>query len=131
MRAQMHRVWSRIRGWKPGVRHRVTWSGLAFTALILMVGVGAFASANDLLFLLLAAMLATMLVSGLVSRLSLAGLEVKLLLPEHVFAKQRLPARLQLVNLKQWILVSILLGSSDTEESPLRIYFRFSQAGRL
>jgi uncharacterized protein (DUF58 family) len=103
---------------------------LAFTALILMVGVGAFASANNLLFLLLAAMLATMLVSGLVSRLSLAGLEVKLLLPEHVFAKQRLPARLQLVNLKQWMpSFSILLGSSDTEESPLRIYFPILPGG--
>src|SRR5215475_13743687 len=97
-------AWLRwLRRWKRGVRHQVTWSGLAFTALIVLVGLGAFASANNLLFLLLAALLSTMLVSGLVSRLSLAGLEVKLLLPEHVFARRTLPARIQLYNAKRWM----------------------------
>ena len=40
--------------WKSSVKHQVTWSGLVFTAIILMVGLGAFASGNNLLFLLLA-----------------------------------------------------------------------------
>ncbi|MCC6394474.1 MAG: DUF58 domain-containing protein [Bryobacterales bacterium] len=125
-----HTLWQWLRRWKSGVRHQVTWSGLAFTTLILLIGLAAFASANNLLFLLLAAMLSTMLVSGLVSRLSLAGLEVKLLLPEHVFAARRLPARIQLLNAKKWMpSFSIHLASSDEEESPAQIYFPIVPGG--
>lgn len=123
-------AWRWLRRWKSGVRHQVTWSGLAFTTLILLVGLGAFASANNLLFLLLAALLSTMLISGLVSRLSLAGLELKLLLPEHVFARRKLPARVQLSNVKRWMpSFSIQLASSDEEESPTRIYYPIIPGG--
>lgn len=110
--------------WRSGVRHQVTWSGLAFTALLLLTGFSAFASGNNLLFLLLAAMLSTMLVSGFLSRLSLAGIEVKLLLPEHVFARRTMPARLELYNSKLWMpAFSLHLASLDEEESPLQLYF--------
>ncbi|MBS1827144.1 MAG: DUF58 domain-containing protein [Acidobacteria bacterium] len=117
--------WIRAIGrWKSSVKHQVTWSGLVFTAIILMVGFGAFASGNNLLFLLLAALLSTMLISGFVSRLSLSGLEVRLLHPEHVFARRKLPARIELSNTKGYMpSYSIHLASSDEEESPLRIYF--------
>ena len=119
-----------LRRWKSGVKHQVTWSGLAFTAIILMVGLGAFASGNNLLFLLLAALLSTMLISGFVSRLSLAGLEVRLLIPEHVFARRKLPARIELSNTKGYMpSFSIHLASSDEEESPLRIYFPILPGG--
>jgi uncharacterized protein (DUF58 family) len=43
-----------------------------------------------------------LLVSGLVSRLGLAGLELELLLPEHIAARQRTPARMRLRNLKRF-----------------------------
>ncbi|MBI3210983.1 MAG: DUF58 domain-containing protein [Candidatus Solibacter usitatus] len=116
-------MWRKVWAWS-GVRQSVTWGGVAFAFLILTIGLAAFASANNLLFLVLAALLSTMLVSGLVSRLSLAGLELKLLLPDHVFARRRLPARLQLHNSKSWMSsFSIQLASSDQNESPLRIYF--------
>lgn len=123
-------VWRWLRRWKSGVRHQVTWSGLAFTLLIIFLGLAAFASANNLLFLLLAAMLSTMLISGFVSRLSLAGLEVRLLLPDHVFAKRPLPARVQLTNSKRWMpSFSIHLQSSDEDESPERIFFPMVPGG--
>lgn len=119
-----------MRRWKSGVRHQVTWSGLTFTALILLVGLAAFASANNLLFLLLAAMLSTMLISGFVSRLGLAGLEVRLILPEHVFARRKLPVRVQLYNAKKWMpSFSVHLQSSDEEESPEEIYFPMVPGG--
>lgn len=117
-------LWNRLRRWKSGVRHQVTWSGLAFTALIVLIGLSAFASGNNLLFLLLAAMLSTMLVSGFISRLSLSGLVVKLLLPDHVFARRRLPARLQLYNSKFLMpAFSVHLSSSEAGEEPLDLYF--------
>jgi uncharacterized protein (DUF58 family) len=122
--ARIGSLFRALRRWKRSVRHQVTWSGLLFTSIIVMVGLGAFASGNNLLFLLLAALLSTMLISGFVSRLSLSGLEVRLLHPEHVFARRKLPARIELCNTKGYMpSYSIHLASSDEEESPLRIYF--------
>jgi uncharacterized protein (DUF58 family) len=127
-----HAIWRWLRKWKRSVRHQVTWSGLAFTLLIIMVGLGAFASANNLLFLLLAALLSTMLMSGLVSRLSLAGLEVKLLLPEHVFARRNLTAAIQLRNTKGWMpSFSIHLSSTTPGESPMQMYFPIVPGGAM
>lgn len=120
----MRRAWRAALGWRPSVRHHITWSGLAFTVLIVFIGLAAFASANNLLFLLLAALLATMLISGLVSRLGLAGLEVKLLLPENVFARRELPARIQLRNAKSWMpSFSLHLASTEAEEARMQLYF--------
>jgi hypothetical protein len=59
----------------------VTLAGAAFAGVILLVGLAAFASANNLLFLLLAAMLAALSISGFVGRLSLAGLEIACVYP--------------------------------------------------
>jgi uncharacterized protein (DUF58 family) len=47
-------------------------------------------------------MLATLLVSGFLSRLMLSGLELELLLPEHVWARTATPARVRLRNLKRF-----------------------------
>lgn len=126
----LRRLWGYLVRWRSGVRHQITWSGFVFTLLIVLVGLGAFASANNLLFLLLAALLSTLLVSGFVSRLSLAGLELRLVLPEHVFAKRKLPARVQLFNSKRWMpSFSIQLASSDEAESPAKIYFPIIPGG--
>ena len=85
------------------IRYRVTRGGVLFTAAIVMVGLAALASANNLLFLILATMLSTLMVSGLVSRLSLAGLELDFLVPEHVSAGRTIPAKLYVRNLKFWM----------------------------
>ncbi len=82
------------------LRYRVTPSGYLFAAALAIVGAGAIASANNLLFLILAAMLATLLISGFASRLSLAGLELELNLPEHLAARQPVTARIRLRNMK-------------------------------
>ena len=47
-----------------GMRQQVTRTGVVFTASLVLIAVSAFASANNLLFLILAAMLSTLLVSG-------------------------------------------------------------------
>jgi len=86
-----------------GLNQRVTTGGWLFAAASVLVGLGAFASANNLLFLLLAAMLATMLISGLGSRLGLTGLALNFVLPDHVSARRRIAARLQVRNEKKWM----------------------------
>lgn len=85
------------------MRYKVTRGGLLFTTAIVMVGCAALVSANNLLFLILATMLSTLMVSGLVSRLGLAGLELDFLVPEHVSAGRTIPAKLYVRNSKFWM----------------------------
>jgi hypothetical protein len=85
------------------VRYKVTRGGVLFTAAVVLVGFAAVASANNLLFLILATMFSTLMVSGLVSRLCLAGLELDLLVPEHVSAGRTIPAKLYVRNVKFWM----------------------------
>jgi len=84
------------------IRYRITRGGALFIAAILAVGAGAVATANNLLFLILAAMLATLLVSGLVSRLCLASLELDFLAPDHVPARRHVPGRVFVRN-RKWL----------------------------
>ena len=86
-----------------GVNQRVTRLGLLYALACVLVALAAFSSANNLLFLILAAMLATFMVSGLVSRLSLAGLALDLVLPDHICARRKLIGRVVLRNDKRWM----------------------------
>src|SRR5689334_18681135 len=73
----MAKAWSKLHSSVDlGMRKQVTRLGLLFTMSCLLVALAAFASANNLLFLILAAMIATLMVSEFISRLSLAGLEL-------------------------------------------------------
>ena len=87
------------------IRYKVTRGGVLFTFAIVLVVFGAIVSANNLLFLIVAAMMATLLISGLVSRLCLAGLELDFQVPEHIPAGRTVPARLFVRNHK-WLIPS-------------------------
>jgi len=75
-------------------------AGVFFGILLLALAGLAFATGNNLLFLMLSATLAFGVVSGFLSRLVLAGLELELLLPEHVSARMPAAARVRVRNLK-------------------------------
>lgn len=79
----------------------ITRGGALFLLALLLTGAGAFLSANNLLFLVFSSMMALLLVSGFLSRLVLSGLELELLLPEHVSAQTPSPAVVRLRNLKR------------------------------
>jgi len=83
------------------VQYRVTSGGVLYFFALFVVGCASFLTANNLLFLLFSALLAILLVSGFLSRLMLSGLELELLLPEHVWALTAAPARIRLRNLKR------------------------------
>ncbi len=101
MRKTLGSWWLRFRkAWVASFRQRITRTGAIFGIVLIAIAVGAFLSANNLLFLILAAMLSTWLVSGFVSRLGLAGLELDLILPEHISARRRVRAAVRLKNLK-------------------------------
>lgn len=84
-------------------RQQITRAGLVFAMACALVGLAAFVSANNLLFLIVAAMLGTLLISGFISRLTLSGLELELDLPEHIAAGRTVTARLKVLNAKRWM----------------------------
>lgn len=116
--------WQRIKAsLEAGVHQQVTRIGLIFALTTALVGLAAFASANNLLFLLLAALLSTFLVSGFVSRLGLAGLELDLQMPEHIAARRKMVGQLILKNTKFWMpSFSIELSGSPESGFGSRVY---------
>jgi len=114
------------------IRYKITRAGLLFTFAILVVGFGAVISANNLLFLITAAMLSTLLVSGLVSRLCLAALQLDFLVPEHVPAGRTVPGKLFVRNQK-WFMpsFSIRVEGVRNPASPIlkSVYFPLIAGG--
>ncbi len=115
-----------------GTRQQVTRMGLLFTMTCVLVALAAFVSANNLLFLILALLLATMMVAGFISRLSLAGLELDFLLPEHLCAGRKLIGRIVIRNSKHWMpSFSIHLAGSSGSGLALPLYFTVIPGGAL
>jgi uncharacterized protein (DUF58 family) len=117
--------WSRLQSSIDfSIRTQVTRLGLLFTMASVIVALAAFASANNLLFLILAAMLATFMVSGFVSRLSLAGLELDFLVPEHICAGRKFTGRIVVRNTKGWMpSFSIHVAASSDSGLSAPLYF--------
>lgn len=78
------------------VDYHLTREGVVFIGSVFVISIAALNTGNNLLFLILAAMLAAILVSGVVSRVVLGGLELDVLLPDHVFARSPVLARIRL-----------------------------------
>ena len=115
------------------IRYRITKGGVLFTLAVIGVAMAAAVSANNLLFLILATMISTIMVSGLISRLCLAGLELDLFIPEHVTAGRAVPAKLYVRNLKSGMpSFSILLVGVEGKHPLTRpIYFPVIPGGGL
>jgi uncharacterized protein (DUF58 family) len=62
--------------------------GWIFLVLLLVVALLAFGTANNLLYLVLALLVSTLVVSEVASRLSLNKVDVKLRFPDHIFAHE-------------------------------------------
>ncbi len=115
-----------------GLRQQVTRAGVAFAVTLVVIALAAFLSANNLLFLILAAMLSTLLVSGFISRLSIAGLELDLVLPEHICARRKIRAGIRLRNLKRWIpSFSIHLAGAPESGVEAVLYFPVVPGGAV
>ena len=127
----MRHLWQKItEALDLGVRQQITRAGLVYSAVCLLVALAAFVSANNLLFLILAAMLSTLMVSGFISRLSLAGLQLDFILPEHIPAQRRLQGRVVVRNVKSWMpSFSIHLTPTDASSVSPPLYFPMIPAG--
>jgi uncharacterized protein (DUF58 family) len=81
----------------------ITREGKVYFALILVIAIAALNTGNNLLFLVIAAMLAAILVSGIVSAQILRRLELDVSFPGHAFAGSPLTARLTLRNTRFYL----------------------------
>lgn len=86
-----------------GIRHRVTPLGAMMLVLFFASGVLAFATGQNVFFLLFSLLLASILISSFINRLMLAGLEIKADLPEHACAGEPVHGALELNNTKAWV----------------------------
>src|SRR6266571_3219498 len=92
----------------------VTREGVAYMLTTLVIGVAALNTGNNLLFIVLSAMLAAILVSGIASAAVLRSLELQVNLPEHIFAGRGVVSRLTLRNTRR------LLPSFSVSVAPPR-----------
>jgi uncharacterized protein (DUF58 family) len=83
--------------------YEVTKAGLVYVLVTLVIGIAALNTGNNLLYIVVAAMLAAILVSGVVSALVLSGLELEVRLPEHMFAGRPVMGRIVLRNPRRFL----------------------------
>lgn len=80
------------------VEYRVSLAGWMYIGTTLLVALAALNTGNNLLFLILACLVSVILMSGILSSISLAGVELKVELPEHIFAAQTVRGTVELKN---------------------------------
>jgi uncharacterized protein (DUF58 family) len=100
------------REWHP-FAHSITREGWCYLLVLLVVAFAAFNTGNNLIFIILSASLALLLVSEGLSSLNLKRLELQIDLPDSVPAQQTFVSTLHLRNLKGWFPVfSLSMGVS-------------------
>jgi uncharacterized protein (DUF58 family) len=88
---------------RDAIAYDVTRVGIVYCLLVVLIGVAALNTGNNLLYIITAAMLAAILVSGLASALVLNELILDVRLPEHLFAGRPAMGRIVLHNPRKWL----------------------------
>ncbi len=83
--------------------YEVTRAGIVYVLVTLVIGIAALNTGNNLLYIVVAAMLAAILVSGVVSAWVLRWLQLDVRLPEHVFAGRAVLGRIVLYNPRRFL----------------------------
>ena len=106
----------------------MTVGGLIFFGLLVIVGFAAWNTGNNLLFLVLSFLLSAFIVSTVFGAMSIRGLEVRLRLPEFIFAGDEIPIKLVLVNRKRFFpTYSVLVELRGTERDDDHFVKRLSE----
>jgi uncharacterized protein (DUF58 family) len=83
--------------------YEVTRAGIIYVGVVLLIGVAALNTGNNLLYIIVAAMMAAIVVSGVASAIVLRNLELDVRLPEHIFAGQPVQGRIIVRNRRRWL----------------------------
>ena len=106
--------------WIDAFEYEVTKEGVIYLAVILVISIAALNTGNNLLFIIISAMLSAVLVSGVASAFILRRLRVSLTIPEMVFVGQPVSCRVRLQNPRRLPLLSLHLHSGEAGRGPLR-----------
>jgi uncharacterized protein (DUF58 family) len=93
-------VASRVR---EAMDYDVTRAGMIYILISVVIGIAAINTGNNLLYVVVAALLSAILVSGVASAVVLRSLTLDVHLPEHVFAARPMLARLLVRNASSWV----------------------------
>jgi uncharacterized protein (DUF58 family) len=83
--------------------YEVTRAGMVYIGITVVIGIAAINTGNNLLYIVVAALLSAILVSGIASAVVLRHLTLDVHLPEHVFAGRPMLARMLLRNVSAWL----------------------------
>lgn len=101
------------------MEYRVTLEGWIYLAGIVFVALAALNTGNNLLFLILSSLIAMVLMSGILSSITLSGVSMRLVLPEHIFAGQPVRAMVELENEKLTLpSFSLRVEATKTKHAP-------------
>ncbi|HXX15782.1 MAG TPA: DUF58 domain-containing protein [Candidatus Eremiobacteraceae bacterium] len=101
------------------MEYRLPREGWIYIGGIVLVALAAINTGNNLLFLILACLIASILMSGILSSLTLMGVELNLQLPEHIFAGQTVRSIVELRNEKQTLpSFSLRVEGSKKKKAP-------------
>jgi uncharacterized protein (DUF58 family) len=106
--------------WTEAFDYEVTREGVVYLASVLIISIAALNTGNNLLFIIISAMLAAIIVSGVASALTLRRLRLEMSLPEEVFARQQVVARLRLNNRRRLPVFSIQVSSAETSKGKFK-----------
>jgi uncharacterized protein (DUF58 family) len=105
----------------------VTKVGVVYVLVTLVIGIAALNTGNNLLYIVVAAMLAAILVSGVVSALMLRGLELDIRLPEHMFAGRPVLGRIVLRNPRRFLPAFSIRVVPARKEKKIRKQWRWER----
>src|SRR5437773_5362929 len=102
----------------------VTRAGALYAIVVLLIGIAALNTGNNLLYIIVAAMLAAIAVSGIASALCLRGLELELKVPGHLFAGTDVAATVCVRNPRRWF-PSLSVSAVPVEKHKERLRWRW------
>ena len=123
----------RIRAvWPGALRQQITRTGFLYFWAIAVVTLAAFASGNNLLYLILAVMFAVLFISNFVSKIVMSGLQVDVAIPLHVSARRPIRCLLRLKNAKHWMpSFSIHISGMKENGFDCALYFPLVPGGAM
>jgi len=98
---------------RDALQFELTREGKIYLAAVLVIGIAALNTSNNLLYIVLAAMLAAVVVSGLASGANLRGLELDVAVPRNAFAGRPIGVRVRVANPRWWPSFSIKVLSPE------------------
>lgn len=107
--------------------YEVTKVGVVYVLVTLVIGIAALNTGNNLLYIVVAAMLAAILVSGVVSALVLRGLELDMRLPEHMFAGRPVVGRVVVRNPRRYLPAFSIRVLPARKEKKIRKQWRWER----